>query len=254
MSVNTKINGQLVKSASLAKAIIPVGIAECYSTEERQIGCWKDGRPLYQKSFVLTSSLTVSHETFTNTGFSIPNVDAIRYGEAYRVGNLGLIACDFNVTSSNTIGIRNSTLYDISFGVDSVITIQYTKSTDTAGSGIWTPSGEYAVHYSTDEQVIGTYLGKTLYRKAFVLSANHGTVAGSTWKAIPDINDSNMEIVTSCKYIYSDTASIYVNYELTTSTNRAYFNNQLAVMHFRNANIGFTAGNVIIVEYTKIND
>lgn len=68
--------------------------------------------------------------------------------------------------------------------------------------------------YSTEERVVGTYLGKTLYRKAFVLSANHGTVAGSTWKAIPDIDDSNMEIVTSCKYIYSDTASIYVNYEL----------------------------------------
>ena len=165
MSVNTKINGQLVKSAGLYKNIVPIGMGDIYSTEERQIGVWKDGRPLYQKSFVLTTSLTVSHETFTNTGFSIPNVDAIRYGEAYRVGNLGLIACDFNVTSSNTIGIRNSTLYDISFGVDSVITIQYTKSTDTAGSGIWTPSGSYAEHFSTDEQVIGTWTdGKPIYR------------------------------------------------------------------------------------------
>ena len=51
-----------------------------------------------------------------------------------------------------------------------IITLQYTKTTDVAGSGSWTPQGVPTHHYSTDEQVVGTYLGETLYEKIIVLS------------------------------------------------------------------------------------
>lgn len=219
-----------------------IGLGDIYSTEERQIGCWKDGRPLYQKSFVLTSSLTVSHETFTNTGFSIPNVDAIRYGEAYRVGNLGLIACDFNVTSSNTIGIRNSTLYDISFGVDSVITIQYTKSTDTAGSGIWTPSGEYAVHYSTNEQVVGTYLGETLYQKTINV--------GHTFPINYDVSALNIKKCINCFGTcqgYGNIPSItpYADYSVTL----IYINSQIQAR--KGAQVTISNDIEATIQYTK---
>ena len=45
------------------------------------------------------------------------------------------------------------------------VTRKYTKTTDTPGSGTWTPSGAPAVHYSTEEQVVGTWVdGKTVYQ------------------------------------------------------------------------------------------
>lgn len=43
--------------------------------------------------------------------------------------------------------------------------ILYTKSSDTAGSGSYNTLGVPNVHYSTDEQVIGTWMGETLYQK-----------------------------------------------------------------------------------------
>ena len=42
------------------------------------------------------------------------------------------------------------------------VTLQYTKTTDVAGSGDYTTLGIPTVHYSTNEQVIGTWLGETL--------------------------------------------------------------------------------------------
>jgi hypothetical protein len=51
------------------------------------------------------------------------------------------------------------------------VTVQYTKTTDTAGSGQWTPQGVPAHHYSTDEQVVGTWIdGSTIYEKTLVLN------------------------------------------------------------------------------------
>jgi hypothetical protein len=42
--------------------------------------------------------------------------------------------------------------------------MQYTKTTDAPGSGTWTPQGVPAVHYSTDEKVVGTWIdGSTIY-------------------------------------------------------------------------------------------
>ena len=48
--------------------------------------------------------------------------------------------------------------------------LKKTKTTDVAGSGTWTPQGVPTVHYSTDEQVIGTWLGETLYQKTLHIS------------------------------------------------------------------------------------
>lgn len=97
---------------------------ECYSTEEREVGCWVDGKPLYQKSVA--------------TGGSVPS-------------------------GATLIQRIVQTEYD---------TLLYTKTTDTAGSGTWTPSGIPAVHYSTEEHVIGTWIdGRTLYEKTITIAA-----------------------------------------------------------------------------------
>ena len=40
--------------------------AEIYSDEEREIGVWRDGRPLYQKSFWVTTNLSSSFSVYHN--------------------------------------------------------------------------------------------------------------------------------------------------------------------------------------------
>ena len=72
-----------------------------------------------------------------------------------------------------------------------IITIRYTKSTDIAGSGIWTPSGIPAVHYSTEEQVVGTWIdGKTLYQKTITSS---DAISFNNWGNIVDVSSLNID-------------------------------------------------------------
>jgi hypothetical protein len=52
-----------------------------------------------------------------------------------------------------------------------VVTIQYTKTADVAGSSIYNTLGDLNVHYTTTEQVIGTWMdGKPLYQKTIELN------------------------------------------------------------------------------------
>lgn len=163
-----------------------------YSEEEREIGVWKDGKPLYQK--------TVDCGT-------LPNASGIQV--AHNISNLADVVCIFGyaVNSSYTsiplpypdtvleynVNVSVDTTYiSISTGRDRTqftgyITIQYTKTTDTAGSGQWTPQGVPSVHYSTDEQVIGTWIdGSTIYEKTIyvpTLSIDSSTNVNQTIEA-----------------------------------------------------------------------
>lgn len=149
-----------------------------YSLEEREIGVWKDGRPLYQKTVDFgtlpnNTTKTVSYNISDldyfvmvqcvahnqNGSRNIPFVD-----DAYKSGDVLLDT----IKSSGVIRIIAHT--DLS-SLTGDVTLQYVKTTDVAGSGSWTPQGVPAVHYSTDEQIIGTYLGETLYEKTIVVSA-----------------------------------------------------------------------------------
>lgn len=156
-----------------------------YSDEEREVGVWRDGKPLYQKSFYLSSSGT-SEVTIDVSSLSIDTflfVPNASYKRASSNGNtvyLGFYVssedryqCFFRRSANQiaVMGMGSSYLGSV------VVTIQYTKTTDTAGSGTWTIQGGYAHHYSTDEKVIGTWVdGKPLYEKTciFTLTQNNG--------------------------------------------------------------------------------
>lgn len=178
MSVNMKQNGNLTPVASLTKAIIPLGVADCYSTEERQVGCWTDGKPLYQKTFTYHKTNIAANSNFDITSDlnGIDNVVAyqsrIKYmidasikGEYYS-DDLVRLAKDSANAYRIYLTIGQATLAT----ADIDLTVLYTKTTDTAGSGIWTPNGATAVHYSTSEQVVGTWIdGKPLYEKTIYI-------------------------------------------------------------------------------------
>lgn len=132
-----------------------------YSEDEREIGVWTDGKPLYQKTAFVTPGNTIS-----TVGLSL------KHAQCYSISTSGgIIPVPYNDGSyicwwMSSDAIRFATgRSDIS---QYVITYQYTKDSDFAGSGKWTPQGVPAHHYSTDEHVIGTWVdGSTLYERTY---------------------------------------------------------------------------------------
>ncbi|MBR1703091.1 MAG: hypothetical protein IJ716_14285 [Lachnospiraceae bacterium] len=149
-----------------------------YSTEEREIGVWTDGKPLYQKTVHIQNTVS-SFSDYIN-GIYMPEVDtaiSMNFVALRNVNGSIIQICGNAMSRAETltnymIGLRMFNGYlqyrCDTYGsaiTDIYVTLQYTKTTDTPGSGTWTPSGVPAVHYSTEEQIIGTWMGKTLYQK-----------------------------------------------------------------------------------------
>ena len=159
-----------------------------YSDEEREVGVWRDGKPLYQKTYSVDN--VGSSSVLVDSSMNLTNIDLVGFinnglkmnspysGEVFQLG----------LATSAMLRIWNSSsgLYCNIEGVGSGITgtcrftVQYTKTTDTAGSGIWNGQGGIAHHYSTDEHVIGTWIdGKPLYERTFALTSGI-TIGGYT--------------------------------------------------------------------------
>lgn len=173
-----------------AFGLVATGIdsANLYSTTERVIGQWIDGKPLYQKTLTGTapassdtqniqiganveSALVISgycqHESFL-TPINI-QISSNEYFIAW-------IRDNSNPTVPNTVGLKvGSALYNGSYR----IVIQYTKTTDSAVESYGTDTT-----YSTDEHVVGSWVdGSPLYQKSFkIVPANYG---GSSSLVLP---------------------------------------------------------------------
>lgn len=169
-----------------------------YSETEREIGVYTDGKPLYEKtylfgvsdldggtqssskisgdfilgdradydavwiesSYLLYKSAPSNGVTMVSTGLNYPKgSEYIRSNvQANSVTGKLVIFMELTYSANVYYPVRNDLIW--------VYTIRYTKTTDTAGSGTWTPQGVPAHHYSTTEQVVGTWIdGSTLYEK-----------------------------------------------------------------------------------------
>lgn len=143
-----------------------------YSTEEREIGVWTDNKPLYQKTFNGTWQLNGT--SWSGTLVNVPNAELKNtecLGSDWQsMGVNGNIDSNGNLTLYN---LRSTALTAIA------ITIQYTKTTDVAGSGTYNTLEVPTVHYTTDEKVIGTWIdGKPLYRRTFYYDNQSGLSSG----------------------------------------------------------------------------
>lgn len=180
-----------------------------YSETEREIGVWTDGKPLYEKT-VHTGALT-KDTNWHGIAHNISNIDKIISCRgivaandsantwypipAYRPGYSYGVCLDANSTEIEYI----QNWLDAS--PDSYVILQYTKTTDAPGSGHWTPGGVPAVHYSTDEQIIGTWTdGKTIYQKTLIFTT---TSSANTYTQV-------QHGVTNIDKIWIDTANSFV--------------------------------------------
>lgn len=140
-----------------------------YSDEEREVGVWTDGKPLYQITIdqtigsdsdytIFASGIEDAHIVNAKCEYSSGRWMSANYPS---IGSLSSSRFCYVEVWNGVLKLHNQTNQSMRW----VATIQYTKTTDTAGSGTWTPSGASAVHYSENEQVIGTWIdGKPLYQ------------------------------------------------------------------------------------------
>ena len=156
-----------------------------YSEDEREIGVWVDGKPLYQKTFLLSSSATLNKNSWTSVNVVIQNAENCLKCEIFLDQGDKSQWSAFGKFVNDTLQIFTTVLLSIE-----KVTIQYTKTTDTPGSGIWTPQGVPAVHYSTDEQVVGTWIdGSTVYEKTYSVNFTYESLTCDV--AFSDISNLN---------------------------------------------------------------
>ena len=224
-----------------------------YSTEEREIGVWTDGKPLYEKTIDCgalpnNTTKTVSHgiSNFEHmVGYSgvafMPNINDIPIPFVHNA-SLGDNVCFF--IDSSEITLRTSS--DKSGYTASYITLRYTKTTDTAGSGSWTPQGVPTHHYSTDEQVIGTWIdGSTLYEKIFNFTVNKSS--SHTF----NFTDGNIKRIVDGYIINSlNSISFPVNASWESKTEEFLYDATHLYLN-TSANIGNNSTLQVIVQYTK---
>jgi hypothetical protein len=186
-----------------------------YSTEEREIGVWTDGKPLYKKTCQITSNTNVGDWTtltLTNPISDIENIYKVEMNSGspsgYGSGNYVFR------TNNGNVQVKTTTNSSTTFNASWVFSLFYTKTTDTAGSGTWTPQGVPAVHYSTDEQIVGDYFGDTLYQKTIVLAS--GVSIADSWTTIyTDALIGNIAQLVDVKYNNVDNKGVYgvLNYK-----------------------------------------
>ena len=113
-----------------------------YSTEEQVVGTWIDGKPLYQKTFEIASTVA-GENTISTQGLDIDHVLFI-WGTIYGVNNGNEFDYQINsnlaTNSEENISWYRKTAQKVVIQINSttknqvgrtaVVTIQYTKTTD----------------------------------------------------------------------------------------------------------------------------
>lgn len=242
-----------------------------YSTSEKVVGCWTDGRPIYQKVIAVTIPTTTSDGTMKETTYSI-GASVLKFIEIYGIttmannnadamivyksplGNsngIDVFGCPNTYTTSserNTIKIRNSYVnYGGSLGY---VVAKYTKTTDSANSFNYGDPNDY----STTEKIVGTWVdGKPLYQKTI----NFGALPNATTKSV-NHNISNISKIVLFKgwFANSDNSAwAYIPYAsgIENNTVEAWATpSQITVRTFKDQS-GFTTC-YITINYTKTTD
>ena len=231
-----------------------------YSLEERQVGTWTDGKPLYQK----TLTFTPSSSDYT-IDLSSLNIENIVSGFGYWTRLDGSYYTQYPIQGRNEtpsygsydINVRyapEKTLRVIINGytlsqVNSIrYTIQYTKTTDVPGSGSWGTDGVPMVHYDGNEKIVGTWFGETLYEKTFEYQVTSTIGEGRTiLYSFPNVNVKKIDTVA----INNSTGTVYhIPFADNSQTNIVYTDGNITI-RVTNDTWGTNYKFAITLQYTK---
>lgn len=218
-----------------------------YSEEEREVGVWTDGKPLYQKTLHIVESTEQTEKTYTTEITSL-GADHIQLMHAeIKLGSSGnneIYSQPFwyNNAYNELVAVSNTYMNIYSRGwnwKEAYVTLQYTKTTDQPGSGTWTPEGQLAHHYSTSEKIVGTWIdGSTVYERTWDFGSDI-TVSASSWYDTSILQGNMNRII---KYIAMD----------SDGTNRALdvaLDGYVQLLSMRNS--GNDVIRYITLQYTK---
>lgn len=151
--------------------------SDLYSTDEKIIGQWTDGKPLYQKCYSCT---TPSSTSGYNTIITLDSTIEPKKLDGWLVKNNVPINC-YASSSYRIITQYTAATHVIEQQVKGhtsqpeIVVLQYTKTTDSAIS-----IGN-ETDYSTDEKIIGTWVdGKPIYQK----TVDCGALPNNTTKSV----------------------------------------------------------------------
>ena len=226
-----------------------------YSEEEREVGVWIDGKPVYEKTIFLgdlvfdTNWHTVPH--------NILNLD--------KIVHLHGIFMDLDNKEFYHIPVyRPNTQYGVVIAVldDDVrymnnlldgsskkcyATLQYTKTTDVSGSGKWISNGSLAHHYSTNEQVVGTWIdGKPVYEKTYFLDK---FMVDQTWTTSNFVEPIDKVIKADLIDEYNQHFTCEIG--LSETQTSGYFSVEISTRYPSSSNRRF---DYLIIQYTKTTD
>lgn len=134
VGLNADSLDDIIQSASVqGNAVAGNGLV--YSTTEQIVGKWIDGKPVYQKTFIGTTSATTSSDSVAGT---IVNLDTLvnSNGTIFLAGAWGVNqhslpydnVIEYYINTSNQVIIHKQN--EIANSKQYMVTIQYTKTTD----------------------------------------------------------------------------------------------------------------------------
>ena len=213
--------------------------ANNFSTDEKVIGTWIDGKPLYQKTISGLSIATVWNSqmfAYANVSPLVNDVDNV-----INACGLGIVPNLNDKTYISSIDIQVKTeewqLQIVNTYIINTITLKYTKTTDTA--------------VASGEKIVGQWIdGKPVFEKVIT-----GTTPSTQFSSYPiDITSLNLERLVDARVIFDVGPKTYFldqahdsNYMLwcMVDTNGTRFNINTAGRGFEN--LPFSA----VIKYTK---
>ena len=265
LSQADKDNGTayFIPDASIVSNITVMGNrfdkANIYTTTERMIGSWL-GKPLYQKIINIATPDNVTDGTFKNNSYDLTDLSIdtmVDISGRFFSSTYGMYNCN-PVFVSNSGGqiklnyafdnLNVQTNFSAFAGLSGTAIIQYTKTND-ATVNIGTGND-----YSTDEQIIGTWIdGKPLYQKTIYLgnlpnatTANVNTEISNAKRLInyfATATDSNGGQIAFPRLWIGGTGDIYIGFGANLSTIN------IATTSDRSGMTGYCT-----VQYTKTTD
>ena len=195
--------------------------SDLYSTTEKIVGCWTDGRPIYQKTI---NCGALPNNTTKDTTIDVANVSQIVGLSGFVYNSSTKAVFDMNSLMSNTTLSNNFVIYasynsstskyritmstktDVS-AYSAYVTVQYTKTTDAANSFNFSTETDY----STTEKIVGTWIdGKPLYQKTI----STGTLPNATSKTVATNIANIKRVVNMFGYAFLSQRCITLPYPL----------------------------------------
>lgn len=253
--------------------------SDIYSTTEKIVGTWVDGKPLYQKTIVDTMPIYSSGnevikkiavganvDTFVNInyiaysgGSYIKDTQAFSINKTMDNFKAVRIFGNTNNASSDKNTICIGLMWNTVSGAPIYITVQYTKTTDSA-----MPIG-VDTDYSTIEKIVGTWIdGKPIYQKTIECTVPTTSTDGTIAEGYTDIGASIDKLV---NYKHTDAASLSSSEvslwapDITSSRIKGFIlfiNNNAAASHKNTVDIINTSKNCngiklyVTIQYTKV--